>query len=310
MKLHEYQYEFKDLISIVASKLHIPESAVERDYYIVLLLKNLQNSEYADKCVFKGGTSLSKCYPGSIERFSEDIDLTFLGMELSDKACDKSIKQIEAIMTTGAQTDKITAERSNRSKSMYVWFANEDNKIKLEIGSSVRPDPYSKKAFKSYIHEFLEEQGAEDDIQKFELTSVTLNVLHIERTFIDKIMSVKRHAICESLDKKVRHIYDVTRLFTLPEIQDFLRDKTELKRLIRITKETDSYYLEKRGITKEYNPNGAYDFDSWKQYLTPQIRLRYETLHKDLLYTDEQQKFDDALQAFSDISKIFAEISE
>ena len=310
MKLHEYQYEFKDLISIVASKLHIPESAVERDYYIVLLLKNLENSEYADKCVFKGGTSLSKCYPGSIERFSEDIDLTFLGMELSDKACDKSIKQIEAIMTTGAQTDKITAERSNRSKSMYVWFANEENKIKLEIGSSVRPDPYSKKTIKSYIHEFLEEQGAEDDIQKFELASVTLNVLHIERTFIDKIMSVKRHAICESLDKKVRHIYDVTRLFTLPEIQDFLRDKTELKRLIRITKETDSYYLEKRGITKEYNPNGAYDFDSWKQYLTPQIRLRYETLHKDLLYTDEQQKFDDALQAFSDISKIFAEISE
>ena len=310
MKLHEYQYEFKDLISIVASKLHIPESAVERDYYIVLLLKNLENSEYADKCVFKGGTSLSKCYPGSIERFSEDIDLTFLGMELSDKACDKSIKQIEAIMTTGAQSDKITAERSNRSKSMYVWFANEDNKIKLEIGGSVRPDPYSKKTFKSYIHEFLEEQGAEDDIQKFELASVTLNVLHIERTFIDKIMSVKRHAICESLDKKVRHIYDVTRLFTLPEIQDFLRDKTELKRLIRITKETDSYYLEKRGITKEYNPNGAYDFDSWKQYLTPQIRLRYETLHKDLLYTDEQQKFDDALQAFSDISKIFAEICE
>ena len=310
MKLHEYQYEFKDLISIVASKLHIPESAVERDYYIVLLLKNLENSEYADKCVFKGGTSLSKCYPGSIERFSEDIDLTFLGMELSDKACDKSIKQIEAIMTVGAQTDKIKSERSNRSKSMYVWFANEENKIKLEIGSSVRPDPYSKKTFKSYIHEFLEEQGAEDDIQKFELASVTLNVLHIERTFIDKIMSVKRHAICESLDKKVRHIYDVTRLFTLSEIQDFLRDKTELKRLIRITKETDSYYLEKRGITKEYNPKGAYDFDSWKQYLTPQIRLRYETLHKDLLYTDEQQKFDDALHAFSDISKIFAEISE
>ena len=310
MKLHEYQYEFKDLISIVASKLHIPESAVERDYYIVLLLKNLENSEYADKCVFKGGTSLSKCYPGSIERFSEDIDLTFLGMELSDKVCDKSIKQIESIMTTGAQTDKIKEERSNRSKSMFVWFANEDNKIKLEIGSSVRPDPYSKKTFKSYIHEFLEEQGAEDDIQKFELASVTLNVLHIERTFIDKIMSVKRHAICESLDKKVRHIYDATRLFALQEIQDFLRDKTELKRLIRITKETDSYYLEKRGITKEYNPNGAYDFDSWKQYLTPQIRLRYETLHKDLLYTDEQQKFDDALHAFSDISKIFAEISE
>ena len=310
MKLHEYQDEFRDLISIVANKLHIPESAVERDYYIVLLLKNLENSEYADKCVFKGGTSLSKCYPGSIERFSEDIDLTFLGMELSDKVCDKNIKKIETIMTEGAQTEKIGAERFPRTKSMYVWFVNEDNKIKLEIGSSVRPDPYSKKTFKSYIHEFLEEQGAEDDIKKFELAAVTLNVLHIERTFIDKIMSVKRHAICESLDKKVRHIYDVTRLFMLPEIEEFLGDKSELKRLIQATKETDSYYLEKRGITKEYNPQGAYDFDSWKQYLNSQIRSRYETLHKDLLYTDEQQKFDDALYAFSEINKIFTEIGE
>ena len=153
--------------------MHIPESAVERDYYIVLLFKKLENSEYADKCVFKGGTSLSKCYPGSIERFSEDIDLTFLRMELSDKVCDKNIKRIESIMTEGAQTNKILPEeRSNRSKSMYVWFANEEKKIKLEIGSSVRPDPYSKKTFKSYIHEFLKEQGAEDDIQKMTDTKV------------------------------------------------------------------------------------------------------------------------------------------
>ena len=41
MKLHKYKDEFKSLISIVANKLHIPESAVERDYYIVLLLKKL-----------------------------------------------------------------------------------------------------------------------------------------------------------------------------------------------------------------------------------------------------------------------------
>lgn len=85
MKLHENPSEFKDLISIVVADKHLPESAIERDYYIVLLLNNLANSEYVDKCVFKGGTSLSKCYPDSIERFSEDIDLTFLGMDLVQK---------------------------------------------------------------------------------------------------------------------------------------------------------------------------------------------------------------------------------
>ena len=310
MKLHEYKDEFKTLISIVASKLHIPESAVERDYYIVFLLKKLENSDYADKCVFKGGTSLSKCYPGSIERFSEDIDLTFLGIDLSDNVCDKNIKRIEKIMTQGAQTSKIPEERTPRSKSMYVWFENEDNKIKLEIGSSVRPDPYSKKTFKSYIHEFLEEIGEEEDIKKYELTSVTLNVLNIERTFIDKIMSVKRHAICGNLDKKVRHIYDVERLFKLPNIQDFLLNTSELKRLIQVTKETDSYYLEKREIPKEYNPKGAYDFNSWREQFTSEIRSRYETLHKDLLYTDEPQDFNDALSTFDSLNKIFIEIEE
>lgn len=80
MKLHTHPEEFRELITVVANEKHISESAVERDYYIVMMLKSLADSPYADQCVFKGGTSLSKCYPGSIDRFSEDIDLTFLGM--------------------------------------------------------------------------------------------------------------------------------------------------------------------------------------------------------------------------------------
>lgn len=271
MKLHEFPNEFKDLVTIVAIDKHLPESAIERDYYIVLLLQNLANSEYAEKCVFKGGTSLSKCYPGSIERFSEDIDLTFLGMNESDKVCDKTIKKIEKVMTADAETEKIDAERSKRSKSMLVWFKDKSNRIKLEIGSSVRPDPYSKKTLKTYIQEFLEEHDGYDDIEKYDLQEITLNVLNIERTFVDKLMSVKRHAICGTIEKKVRHIYDVARLFALPEIQLFLADKDELKRLIDITKQTDSYYLEKRNISREYNPTGAYDFNSWKHYLNGDV---------------------------------------
>lgn len=310
MRLHEFPNEFKDLISIVAESKHLPESAVERDYYIVMLLKNLAESEYAEQCVFKGGTSLSKCYPGSIERFSEDIDLTFLGMELGDKECDKAIKKIEQVMTACADTEKINAERSNRSKSMFVWFGDKANRIKLEIGSSVRPDPYSKKTLKTYIQEFLEERGGEDDIVKYDLQAVTLNVLNIERTFVDKLMSVKRHAICGKIEDKVRHIYDVTRLFALPEIKEFLEDKDELKHLIELTKNTDSYYLEKRDKSKEYDPTGAYDFDAWKHHLTDRVRLVYESLHKELLYTDEKQSFDDALSAFAEINEILKNINE
>lgn len=310
MKLHEYQTEFKTLITLVSAYMHLPESAIERDYYIVMLLKNLSESEYADQCVFKGGTSLSKCYPGSIERFSEDIDLTFLGMDESDNACDKTIKKIEKIMTNSAQVEKISEERSKRSKSMFVWFNDEQNKIKLEIGSSVRPDPFTKKEIKSYIQEFLESQDEVDDIERFELSSVTLNVLNIERTFVDKLMSVKRHAICGTLGNKVRHIYDVNKLYSLPVIQDFLSNKEELKRLIIITKETDSFYLTKRNISQAYNPKGAYAFDDWKIYFTKEIKDTYENLHKNLLYTDEKQNFEDAIHSFEEINELLKAIGE
>ena len=310
MKLHEYPNEFGMLITLVAEYMHLPESAIERDYYIVMLLRNLANSEFAEQCVFKGGTSLSKCYPGSIERFSEDIDLTFLGMDLSDNVCDRTIKKIEEVMTVSANTEKIVNERSNRSKSMYVWFDNKDNKVKLEIGSSVRPDPYSKKAFKTYIQEFLETHNGEDDIKKFELESVELNVLNIERTFVDKLMSVKRHAICGTLGNKVRHIYDVTRLYILPEVQVFLNDTEELKSLMLLTKNTDSYYLGKRNISNEYDPTGAYNFTGWKDLLTSEVRIVYENLHKELLYTDEKQNFEDALTVFSKVDARLKEIGE
>lgn len=310
MRLHEFKNEFRELISIVADNKHLPEQAIERDYYIVLLLKNLEQSKYAEQCVFKGGTSLSKCYPGSIERFSEDIDLTFLGLDLPEKERSKTIKKIEDVMTVGADTEKIPGERSNISKSMYVWFGDKSNRVKLEIGSSIRPDPYNKKTLKSYVQEFLEENQAIDDIQKFGLQTVTLNVLDITRTFIDKLMSVKRHAICGSIEQKVRHIYDVVRLYQLPEIKIFLSDVNELKRLLQLTKETDSYYLNKRDISKEYNPLGAYDFESWKKYFTSQVKTIYESMHNDLLYTDEKQNFDEALEIFSEINKILARIGE
>lgn len=81
MLLHEHPEDFKDLQELTAKYIDIPSVAVERDYYIVIMLEKLAQSPYADSCVFKVDTSFSKCYPGSIERFSEDIDLTFLPQE-------------------------------------------------------------------------------------------------------------------------------------------------------------------------------------------------------------------------------------
>lgn len=314
MNLHKHKQEFEDLITIVANYIGIPIDAVRRDYYIVLIMQNLQNSEYAEKCVFKGGTSLSKCYPGSINRFSEDIDLTFMPAEdMNNKKYSKALKQIENTITTGFFIEKIGAERNDRNKSAYVWPENEKKEVyqvKLEIGSSVRPDPFSKKSMKTYIQEYLEEKGMQDIIVEFNLQEVKVNTLDITRTFLDKVMSVKRHAICGTLPRKVRHIYDVTMLFKRDNIQDFLKDTEKLKYLLKLTKETDSYYLQKRNISQEYDPLGAYAFGTWKHYFNDEIRRRYETLHEDLLYTHDCQNFDNAIKVFELINQLFSSIGE
>ena len=86
----------EDLCMLTSEYIGISEDAVKRDYYIAMLLQNLQNSNFAGECVFKGGTSLSKCYPQSINRFSEDIDLTFIPKEeLSNNQYSKTLKKIE-----------------------------------------------------------------------------------------------------------------------------------------------------------------------------------------------------------------------
>lgn len=74
MYLHKDKENFKDIIEQVANENGRTPMVIEKDYYVTLILKLL--SEKLDNCVFKGGTSLSKGFH-AIDRFSEDIDITF-----------------------------------------------------------------------------------------------------------------------------------------------------------------------------------------------------------------------------------------
>lgn len=233
-------------------------------------------------------------------------------MEESDKYCEKNIKKIIAIMSDGATViQKIPGEGNARNQSRKIGYGEDMQTIKLEIRCSIKPEPYSRKSFKSYIHEYLESIGKDNLVTKYEFTPVTLLVLNVERTFLDKIMSVKRHALCGTLIKKVRHIYDVVRLYQLQEIKDFLKDKKGLKDILIKTKETDSFYLSKRNIPRDYNPNGPYDFDNWKEImLSPEIKKQYEMLSDELLYSHEKLNILSAIKTFEEINKLFAEINE
>lgn len=65
-----------EALSLAASESGRPAHLLEKDVMVVWALGVLASSPFDAHLVFKGGTSLSKAY-GVIDRFSEDIDLTY-----------------------------------------------------------------------------------------------------------------------------------------------------------------------------------------------------------------------------------------
>lgn len=70
--LHEEKELFKQVILQSSENTGIDSGIIEKDYYVTMFLKFLVKKQ--PQIIFKGGTSLSKCYK-LIKRFSEDIDL-------------------------------------------------------------------------------------------------------------------------------------------------------------------------------------------------------------------------------------------
>lgn len=73
---HDVKLFFEGIINNTLEETGIEKEIIRKDYFVSLFLKSYL--EYEPELVFKGGTSLSKCYD-CIDRFSEDIDITFIG---------------------------------------------------------------------------------------------------------------------------------------------------------------------------------------------------------------------------------------
>lgn len=82
---------FDALVEETSEKMGYRREFVEKDFYVVTILKEIVTKD--DRFVFKGGTSLSKCYH-LIDRFSEDIDLASSELKLTTSQRRKLIGHI------------------------------------------------------------------------------------------------------------------------------------------------------------------------------------------------------------------------
>lgn len=227
MHLHHDKYILEELITATAEELGIDAFLVEKDYYVTVLLKELVTR--IPDMVFKGGSSLSKCYR-LIDRFSEDIDISFNAEsgkpgESRKKKLKKAI--VESIEAIGLKVSNIDETRSRRDyncykapfPSLYTNSPIVNSEIIVETYVALLPFPTQKKNVENYIHVFLQTTNQEYLAEKYGLSPFSITTQSISRTFIDKVFAVCDYYMTNHVDKHSRHLYDIHKIYTYPEFK-------------------------------------------------------------------------------------------
>lgn len=98
-----------EALEVAAGRSGRPAHLLEKDIWVVWALSAIYDSPLGDSLTFKGGTSLSKVYK-VIDRFSEDIDLTYDIRELVSDL----LRDGNPIPASASQEKKITSAVRSR----------------------------------------------------------------------------------------------------------------------------------------------------------------------------------------------------
>lgn len=170
MYLHKENRElFRDAILLASQKLEVSEDIIEKDYYVTLILKKLSSIEYP--VVFKGGTSLSKAFQ-IIDRFSEDIDITFtehLGEARRKKLKYNILKPIaDELGLVIGNFDSVESDKNLNHYDFYYDSVVGDRVsnaippyVKLETSLMSYAFPTEKREIRNYLLDALEKEEEE-----------------------------------------------------------------------------------------------------------------------------------------------------
>lgn len=237
--LHNDQDLFEQVILRASDRMKIEAGIIEKDYYVTLALKEI--AARVPSIIFKGGTSLSKCYK-IIKRFSEDIDLT---MECATKPTEgqrRNLKKniMSVIADLGLKIMNGGEIRSRRDFNKYIIdfpsvFDDRALKQHLQIETmiKIRAYPSQKMEAASLIHDFLLEEGLGDLAAEHDLMPFQLNVQTAERTFVDKIFALMDYYLTDRITEHSRHIYDLNQLLRIVDVNEELKALFQEVRLER-----------------------------------------------------------------------------
>lgn len=225
--LHWDKEQFREAIDITCYQTGIFTQAVEKDYYVTMILRLL--TEKMPFVVFKGGTSLSKCH-GAINRFSEDIDISIdKNLSQGQKRALKSaiVNVADEIGLRIANLDEI---RSRRDYNRYIL---EYDSVLPSVNENVQPAVLIETSFTAlsfptvwlpvtnYIGKMMEKEALEL-LEQYGLSPFEMKVQGLDRSLADKVFAICDYYLQGKVKKHSRHLYDIYKLLPLvPQDDDF-----------------------------------------------------------------------------------------
>lgn len=216
--LHYDKELFEQVVLRTSEYLQIDAAIIEKDYYVTLLLQEIVKIQ--PDIIFKGGTSLSKCYR-IIDRFSEDIDLTIF---LDEKPTESQRKQLKENIVSAIKNQKMELInpdeiRSRREYNCYLvsypsMFSENYLKPHLQVETTIffRTYPTMMMPAASYIYDYLTENDYTGFITQYHLEPFEIRVQTADRTLVDKVFALCDYYMSGSVTEHSRHIYDIFRL--------------------------------------------------------------------------------------------------
>ena len=232
------------ILANVAEDKGIVDNAVEKDYWVSMVLRSIFSLPYATVFVFKGGTSLSKGW-GLIDRFSEDIDLAidprYLGFtdvatkNQRTKLRKGSKKFIDGIFAIDIKIKLkefgllecckvIVPETSVSDLDPVVLFIEYNSvlqtkmqyipeRIKIEISCRSLMEPSENVEMRSMIEDAYPDE-------EFSLPIFTVPTVVPGRTFLEKVFLLheefNRPNGCTHIERITRHMYDIVKMMNKP----------------------------------------------------------------------------------------------
>jgi len=276
-KLHKDTDAFKTIISRISTDYSILPEIIEKDYYVTLLLQEVLEKQECYDVFFKGGTALYKALK-KINRFSEDIDLTFNDSRFNTtsakhRALKKVTSQYKSLLIDPNDSNSVSGSGSRTSVYTYSTLfvtdilkndtLNRIGKVKVETTSFTTSSPVAKYEIEPILYTNANEKDRKILREEYEVDPFYIDCISIQRIFIDKLYAVEDYYLSDQSNRFIemaKHMYDIHQLFALREIKEFLASKEELENVIKLKEDEQIRRIGAKTIGKRVAAFEYFDF--------------------------------------------------